>query len=94
MQRTHKINVIAAWICTLALFAIVMVLEGWNRVTIIIGIAMVSASILLVIILLVKMNDILKGILIVSIVGLYGSIYDGMCNRIFDKSCLYRRTKL
>lgn len=89
MQRTHKINVIAAWICTLALFAIVMVLEGWNRVTIIIGIAMVSASISLVIILLIKMNDILKGTLIVSIVGLatlFVSIIQGGSDRTFVAS--------
>lgn len=89
MQKTHKINVISAWICKLALWIITIALQGWNRTTITIGIAMISAAVLLAVLLFIKVNDTFKGIFIVSVVGLatlFISIMQGGSSRTFIAS--------
>lgn len=86
MRKTHKINVIATWICSIFLFIITLSLQGLNEVSIAMGAVMFSVSGILTILLFTKINDTLKGSCIVTIVGLsvlFSSIIQGGSNRTF-----------
>lgn len=91
MNKIHKINVIATWICSVLLFCITLSVRGFNRNSFVIGAAMFSASIILTILLFTKFNDTIKGTFIITIIGLavlLTSILLGGSNRTFITSFL------
>lgn len=92
MNKIHKINVIALWVCSLLLFIVSTLLHGFSKTPIIFGIAMFSATIITTGILFLKINDVVKGSLILSfsgIVTLVASALQGGSNRIFMVSFIF-----
>lgn len=86
MKKIHKINTIATWICSILLFVITLVTRGLNTTSMSIGAVMFSVSIILTILLFVKINEIIKGTCMVSIVALsllFTSIIQGGSNFTF-----------
>lgn len=70
MKRAHKINIIATWICAILLFAISYSVRGASKVTFATGGVMFSAALFGIILYFTKVNDTVKGILIVTSVGI------------------------
>lgn len=86
MKKIHKINAIATWICSILLFVITLVTRGLNTTSMSIGAVMFSVSIILTILLFIKINEIVKGTCMVSIVALsllFTSIIQGGSNFTF-----------
>ncbi|MGB4658416.1 MAG: methyl-accepting chemotaxis protein [Mobilitalea sp.] len=86
MKKLHKINLIVAWVCAFLLSAISYSTRGWNKITFgTIGILLV-VGIIVTVLYVLKMNDTIKGAMIVSCIGISTilvSIVQGGSNRTF-----------
>jgi methyl-accepting chemotaxis protein len=89
MNKIHKINVIATWICSLLLFCISYLTRGSGYITFATGATMLTASLISTILYFLPINDVIKGSTIISIVGLstiVASAVQGGNNRTFIAS--------
>ena len=70
MEKTHKINMVIIWICSI-LFSLSNVLTiGWNDATSKTVFMVVAASVIVTVLTFIKMSDIIKGSLITIVIGL------------------------
>ncbi len=70
MKKTHKINTITIWVCTLLLSVAKIAGYGLNSTSIKTMILMATASVIATVIYFIPINDIVKGSLITSAIGL------------------------
>lgn len=87
IKSAHKSNLILSWICSVLLAGLTYIGNGFGEKTVIISIIMFSSSAIMTILYPLRFNEILKGWIMVSIIGIATILFSaiqGGSEHVFD----------
>ncbi len=70
MKKMHRVNMIFIWVCAILMAVANLVTIGWTSSSSKTIITMLAASVVVTAIVFIKMNDVVKGCIITTIIGL------------------------